>query len=296
MISKTKSKKPTNYKNQNLLYLRISPRVVLMTKILLDSNHINWMTDEILTLVLKVIQPKILIKFKQETYDQSNSNSNSKTKLDFYRGNGIQLGYYFKNNTPRHSILLKSKEFIMKSQNKSGPNDDLPENVISDEENEGEEEDQKPELKVNYQGFSIFGKTLIIVVEPFPSLSNYELNLYNPNYHQTHQSEAELSRRNPQPDPSTSTSTSTDPQIPLFRPESLMIDDDDDDLPDLFTQQSNSKQNPGPNESNSNSNLVESNDLSSSQTLLSNLIKNPNLDQNKKHSNLNLTLDGYLQK
>ncbi|KAH9819700.1 hypothetical protein DFH28DRAFT_1080269 [Melampsora americana] len=289
----TKSKKPKNYKNQNLLYLRISPRVVLMTKILLDSNHINWMTDDILTLILKVIQPKILIKFKQETYDQSNTNS--KTKLDFYRGSGIQLGYYFKNHTPRHSILLKSKHFVMNNQNKSGPDDEIPSIVINEEENE---EDRKPELKVNYQGFSIFGKTLIIVVEPFPSLSNDELNLYNPHNHQIRSEEQLSTLSDHQPDPS----TTTDPQIPLFRPESLMLDDDDN-LPDLFSQESNSNQksdpnnsNRKPNDKNSNSNVDESNDLSSSQTLLSNLIKNPNLDQNKKHSNLNLTLDQFVQK
>jgi len=43
-------------------------------------------------------------------------------------------------------------------------------------DNEDEDEDQKPEgkpkLRVSYTGFSIFGKTLVVIVEPYPALDN----------------------------------------------------------------------------------------------------------------------------
>ncbi|GAA6033769.1 hypothetical protein JCM8097_004425 [Rhodosporidiobolus ruineniae] len=64
--------------------------------------------------------------------------------------------------------------------------DEKDDDEVKVEEPQGEiDEDVKPVLKVNYQGYRIFGRTLVVIVEPYPPLSPADLALARPGLLQT---------------------------------------------------------------------------------------------------------------
>ncbi|KAG0151969.1 hypothetical protein CROQUDRAFT_86178 [Cronartium quercuum f. sp. fusiforme G11] len=319
--------RPRTYKARNVFYLRVSPRSVLMFTLLLDHKHVNWMTETTFERILNVLRPRLLPKLKVEAY--TDGEHQKKTKLDVYRGQGFQMGFYFRKNTPRHAVLLKTKELIYPNSQpppsppppppipteeaeripmiKPEPEDDDPVYIPpSTRENSAEnsvktiivddddEQEFKPELKVSYTGFSIFGRTLVVVVEPFPALSPHELSLYNQN------KSGEVGRElSVFPSESWHPTATASTSRPLFRSETPLPDDDgflartqavietdrqeddDDTLPDFSI----------PNSTRIQSVTEEGGGL------LTDLIKNPNSDREKdpnKRSSQNLTLDQYV--
>lgn len=248
MLSIGNPNRPHHFKAKNSFYLRISDRCVLLMKILIDAPHLNWFNSEenskvILAKLVEILKPRVLNKLNDEQ-----SSNHKKSKLDIYRGSGFQFGYYFRNQTYQHSILLKSKESINSIQ--SAPSG--PDNVTIDEV-----EDIKPDLndpssrlassslKVHYQPFSIFGKSLVVIIEPYPL----------PNQHKSEISsiatDFNSQLRNPR-------IAETGPENPLFIP-----DDDERVLEDIDFDLSPS--------------------LPSQSTLLSTLIKDPTSDRQLDH-------------
>ncbi|MBW0531586.1 hypothetical protein O181_071301 [Austropuccinia psidii MF-1] len=257
------------FQARNSFYLKISDGCVLMMKILIDPIHLNWFNQDnqssiILLKLEEILKPRILSKILIE----QNSN-NKKSKLEIYRGSGFQFGYYFRNQAFHHTILLKSKELIHPIKFESPEKDDS--NIVIKSDPEDESFKPPSSLKVHYQPFSIFGKLLIVIIEPFP------LPNYNEDSLETHESKTSpttLSLVEEQSKLSENdSSTSTRPR-PLFLPE----DDDDGD-----SEINNNNLNQG---------------IQSHRSLLSKLIKNPNPDRNLDHKSQSrsLTLDNFLSR
>ncbi|KNZ56532.1 hypothetical protein VP01_2380g2 [Puccinia sorghi] len=241
------------FQAKNRIYLRISKRCVLMTKILIDPPHLSWYHENsamILSKLTEILRPRIRRKLLDE-----NDASNKKSKLDIYRDSCFRFGYYFRNLTYQHTILLKSREVIHPIQS---------ERFASEQDGaESNDEDIKPDLssslKVHYEPFSIFGKSLVVMwcdtglrpssfirIEPYPL---------------------------PDPSPTENTSPSTlstsakpihpRPQAPHSEKPLFIPDDDEDneELPeDLILGLNRSR-----------------------QTLLSQLIKDPTSDRQLDH-------------
>ncbi|POV99775.1 hypothetical protein PSTT_13609 [Puccinia striiformis] len=259
------------YQAKNLIYLRISKRCVLMTKILIDPPHLQWFEENskvILSKLIEILKPRILSKLHDE-----NNSTNKKSKLDIYRGSSFQFGYYFRNLTYQHSILLKSREIVHPVQTERATSDKTVAHLNRDENDadfnadvdaESNEEDIKPDLpscplKVHYEPFSIFGKSLVVIIEPYPLPGSTQTENTSP---ATVADKGKSTHPRPQKPPS---------DKPLFIP-----DDDGDVLEDItfdFDQ-------PHP----------------SQPTLLSQLIKDPTSDRQLDHKSQpqSLRLDDFL--
>ncbi|WAR58048.1 hypothetical protein PtB15_5B280 [Puccinia triticina] len=240
---------PGRFQAKNLVYLRISRRCVLMTKILVDPPHLGWFEANaraILAKLIEILKPRVLTKLHDETHSTAR-----KSKLDIYRGSGFQFGYYFRNLSYQHSILLKSRETIHPIETERQKDD--PEQL--------EEEDTKPScaLKVHYEPFSIFGKSLMVIIEPFPLAGPSQTENPPP------------SAADARPKPKHPRAQPTRPGKPLFVPE----DEDGETLEDISL------------------------DLNQPhQTLLSQLIKDPTSDRQldpKAYTEV-ASLDGILAK
>ncbi|KAA1120849.1 hypothetical protein PGTUg99_026137 [Puccinia graminis f. sp. tritici] len=256
-MSTTNSNPSRKFQAKNLIYLRISKRCVLMTKLLIDPPHLDWFetnSKAILSKLIEILKPRILNKLNDE-----NNSTSKKSKLDIYRGSGFQFGYYFRNLTYQHSILLKSRETIHPVQS----------DLVSPEKQDAEsdEEDIKPDLpssslKVHYEPFSIFGKSLMVIIEPFPLVGSSQM-----------EEDAMPSTAGEKAKPTHPRAHAPRAEKPLFIP-----DDDDDEgvLEDLSLDFNQSHQ--------------------SHPTLLSQLIKDPTSDRQLDHKSQpqSLRLDDFL--
>jgi len=211
-----------------------------MTKILIDPPHLSWYHENsamILSKLTEILRPRIRRKLLDE-----NDASNKKSKLDIYRDSCFRFGYYFRNLTYQHTILLKSREIIHPVQS---------ERPASEQDGaESNDEDIKPDLssslKVHYEPFSIFGKSLVVIIEPYP--------LPGPS-----------PTENTCPSTLSSSAKPTHPRPPAPRSEKPLFipddDEDDDELPEDLSLGLNR----------------------SRQTLLSQLIKDPTSDRQLDH-------------
>jgi hypothetical protein len=80
--------------DNNLIYLRISKRCVLMTKILIDTPHLDWYEENssmILSKLAEILKPRI----RKKLFEENDANS-KKSKLDIYRDSSFRFGYYFR--------------------------------------------------------------------------------------------------------------------------------------------------------------------------------------------------------
>ncbi|CAG8494007.1 26063_t:CDS:10, partial [Racocetra persica] len=151
------SSKHSTYSTRNIRYLRISEKQVLPLILYLKPEHINWFNDIIFQEVLSALQKLIPKKFSREK---------KKFGSDIYREGKFQFAYYFKNTDVRHSVLEKNKKYVFPSEKSTLSEEDESSQNLHDSFTNEKEEDEKPTLQVTYQGFNIFYKSLIVIVEP----------------------------------------------------------------------------------------------------------------------------------
>ncbi|KAL8280017.1 hypothetical protein RQP46_007598 [Phenoliferia psychrophenolica] len=133
--------------------------------------------------------------------------ANSKSKVDVYRGPDYQIAYYFRKASQPHAVLLKDKTLLhpedafaqppppphhpgldvkrARSADREGEVLDLTHDDVdgADDEvvawgevppdqvvDEDDKPDLKPRLKVNYTGYSIYNRSLVVIIEPYPAL------------------------------------------------------------------------------------------------------------------------------
>lgn len=201
----------------------------------------------ILSKLAEILKPRI----RKKLFEENDTNS-KKSKLDIYRDSSFRFGYYFRSLTYQHSILLKSREFIHPVQRERSTSEK--------DDSELTEKDIKPDLssslKVHYEPFSIFGKSLVVIVEPYPLPGPSSTENTSP-------STPGLKGK--------STPSRPRPEKPLFLP-----DDDEEALEDINFDLDNSSQ--------------------SRQTLLSQLIKDPTSDRqlDRKSQPQSFRLDDFL--
>ncbi|CAG8495663.1 15532_t:CDS:2 [Acaulospora colombiana] len=150
--------KHEEYATYNIRYLRISERKVLPLILYVRPENTGWFNEvlfqEVLAALQKVIPKNLSKERKKKTSDKN-----------VYRGTNLQMAYYFKPTETRHSILLKDKNYVFSSE--ESPDGDEDE----------DEEEKKPVLNITYQGFSIFRKTLVIIVEPLEGIIEFGSNV-----------------------------------------------------------------------------------------------------------------------
>ncbi|RIB09826.1 hypothetical protein C2G38_239258 [Gigaspora rosea] len=77
----------------------------------------------------------------------------------------VKFAYYFKSTDVRHSVLEKDKKYIFPSEKSLSEEDESSQNLGDSFTNE-KDDDEKPTLQITYQGFNMFYKSLVVIVEP----------------------------------------------------------------------------------------------------------------------------------
>jgi len=186
------------------------------------------------------------------------------------------MAYFFRKTAKKHAVLLKDKQIVFDQRNtNSAPsstpaprNGDPIDSTITDPEVKDEEQDQslnfsmnhvtsvtngpedpfviedvkpdlKPRLKVRYSGFTIFNRTLVVVVEPWPALPAPAVE---PVINRS--TEIRQLSTSPTDHRSRSVSEMSQPprlsETPLFRPVTPSVDGDEDEGLDRFRARSQS--------------------------------------------------------
>ncbi|BGP12296.1 hypothetical protein JCM10213v2_000209 [Rhodosporidiobolus nylandii] len=195
-------------------YLRISPTSVLQMILYLEPAHTEWMNNDVLERMLYALKDRIPLKLAQEGTGKRTGKEKTQVDV-FRGGltdgghmgerctADYQMAFFFRRAYDKHVVMLKrtatageDDEIIVVKPEPDA--DELPPGSLfraaaAEEEEEqgagfgerGEEtmeevkeevdEDVKPVLKVNYQGYRIFGRTLVVIVEPYPPLPASDL-------------------------------------------------------------------------------------------------------------------------
>ncbi|ORX82352.1 hypothetical protein K493DRAFT_320469 [Basidiobolus meristosporus CBS 931.73] len=129
-----------SFSPREVRYLRISKTQVLQMILYTKPEYTSWFSDHVFQLVLAALQPLIPKKI-----------SDSKSKdppAEIYRSGVFQMAYTIVNSTqPRHYLLLQNAPV-----------------KVEEEESFGAREKQKD---FTYDGFTIYKKALVVVVEPY---------------------------------------------------------------------------------------------------------------------------------
>ncbi|RHZ67778.1 hypothetical protein Glove_299g86 [Diversispora epigaea] len=88
------------------------------------------------------------------------------------------MAYYFKPTETRHSILVKNKKYIFNDDD----DDDDDDEKKTKKDNIEEEEEEKPILEITYEGFAIFRKSLVVIVEPLSETVEFGNNVRTVSY------------------------------------------------------------------------------------------------------------------
>ncbi|CAG8519049.1 7932_t:CDS:2 [Funneliformis mosseae] len=136
------------YTTHNIRYLRISEKQVLPLIIYLRQENLLWFNDIIFQEILSALQRIIPKKFSRKKKNVSN-----KSLSDIYRGSNFQFAYYIKPTEVKHSILIKDKTSIF-------PSDKM-----------------KLSFNLTYQGYNIFRKSLVLIVEPLDKIIEFGDNV-----------------------------------------------------------------------------------------------------------------------
>ncbi|GFZ43638.1 hypothetical protein JCM24511_01358 [Saitozyma sp. JCM 24511] len=95
------------FSTRNAFYLRASNYRVLPLFLYLDERHVDWMSDQVLQLVIAELQPKmpeLLLNAKMQ----------KKHKVYVERGEGYQFCYFLRSTTRTEVVLLKQKTFSLR--------------------------------------------------------------------------------------------------------------------------------------------------------------------------------------
>ncbi|RIA85695.1 hypothetical protein C1645_363749 [Glomus cerebriforme] len=175
------------YSTHNIRYLRISEKQVLPLIIYLRQENLSWFDDIIFQEILSALQRIIPKKFSGKKINGSN-----KSLSDIYRGSNFQFAYYFKPTDVKHSVLIKDIPSILPPSNKT--NVSSSQSQAKHEEHEEHEninnsskgnhsssknidDGVQPKLNITYQGFNIFRKSLVIIVEPLDKVIEFGNNV-----------------------------------------------------------------------------------------------------------------------
>ncbi|CAI2181849.1 4463_t:CDS:2 [Funneliformis geosporum] len=148
------------YTTHNIRYLRISEKQVLPLIIYLRQENLLWFNDIIFQEILSALQriiPKIFSRKKK--------NVSNKLLSDIYRGSNFQFAYYIKPTEVKHSILIKDKTSIF-------PSDKMNASV-----SKSQMEQENINLNLTYQGYNIFRKSLVLIVEPLDKIIEFGDNV-----------------------------------------------------------------------------------------------------------------------
>ncbi|KAK9761974.1 hypothetical protein K7432_012706 [Basidiobolus ranarum] len=129
-----------SFSTREVRYLRISKSQVLQMILYIKPEYTSWFSDHIFQLVLSALQPLIPKKI-----------SDSKSKdppAEIYRSGVFQMAYTVVGSTqPRHYLLLQNAPVKI--------------------EEELDFKARKQQKDFTYDGFTIYKKALIVVVEPY---------------------------------------------------------------------------------------------------------------------------------
>ncbi|CAG8439231.1 7433_t:CDS:2 [Ambispora leptoticha] len=160
--SSSSVKTTTRYTTYTQRYIRVSEKHILPLIIYLRPENTNWFNDgmfqELIVKLSKFLPPKIDSMRKRKSNESEDKQEEQQISADIFREK-FHCAYYFRPTDVRHSVLIKDKGYVFPS---SSSNTTGGEKLKSKEI----EEEIKPELQVNYNGFSVFIKTLVVVVEP----------------------------------------------------------------------------------------------------------------------------------
>ncbi|CAB4487695.1 hypothetical protein RhiirA5_486077 [Rhizophagus irregularis] len=167
------------YSTYNIRYLRISEKQVLPLIIYLRQENLSWFNDiifqEILSALQRIIPKKFLGKKK---------NASDKSLSDIYRGSNFQFAYYFRPTDVKHSILIKDNPIIFSPSNPNvSSSQSQTEHAEIKNSSRGNHtsltnvEDGVKQSNITYQGFNIFRKTLVIIVEPLDKIIEFGDNI-----------------------------------------------------------------------------------------------------------------------
>ncbi|KAG9307498.1 hypothetical protein G9A89_017328 [Geosiphon pyriformis] len=174
--TKTITEKKNIYSTRTLRYLRVSEKKVIPLLLYLRPEYTDWFNDamfqEILITLHKHLPEKLALR-KKKNISSMAVVDDKEIKGNLCVAEGYQFAYYLRPTDVRHSILFKEKsnEFpslnkLEAKQKKSGKKRlSIQFEYEDDEEKESSGSEMDKEQYVKYTGFSIFRKTLVIVVE-----------------------------------------------------------------------------------------------------------------------------------
>ena len=131
--------------------------------------------------ILVTLRERIPLKLRQEAAAYARkSSSATKASVDMYRGSDfqvcalsrhacarsaraltsliVQVAYYFRSSPHKHYVLLKSKELVF-----SRPSELADDVFAEDDQDDKEAILGKPQVQVDYSGFQIFGRSLVVM-------------------------------------------------------------------------------------------------------------------------------------
>ncbi|CAG8629125.1 952_t:CDS:2 [Ambispora gerdemannii] len=152
--SSSSAKAKIRYTTYTQRYIRVSEKHILPLIIYLRPENTNWFNDgmfqELIEKLNKFLPQKIDSMRKRKSNESKDKQEEQQISADIFREK-FHCAYYFRPTDIRHSVLIKDKRYMLPSSRKSKSK---------------ELEEVKPDFQVNYNGFSIFIKTLVVVVEP----------------------------------------------------------------------------------------------------------------------------------
>ncbi|KAL5487834.1 hypothetical protein ACEPAI_5942 [Sanghuangporus weigelae] len=98
------------FRVRNLFYLRLSPSDVIHLYLYLDERHVDWMSERTLQSVIADLRPLVGPKLEAEQY--AHPANAKKGTVEVHRSDSYQFAYFLR-RTEAHSIVLKTRNYVM---------------------------------------------------------------------------------------------------------------------------------------------------------------------------------------
>ncbi|KAL5527600.1 hypothetical protein ACEPAG_6401 [Sanghuangporus baumii] len=112
------------FRVRNLFYLRLSPSDVIPLYLYLDERHVDWMSDRTLQSVIADLRPLVGPKLEAERYAYYGPGGPANAKkgtVEVHRGDSYQFAYFLR-RTEAHSVVLKTRNYVMVDRVAQPPN------------------------------------------------------------------------------------------------------------------------------------------------------------------------------
>jgi len=101
---------------RNRYYLRVSSSKIIPLYVYLDSQHVDWMSDQILRKVVADLRPKVGPKLRAESDAHVGPGpapaGAKRGTVDVHRGDTYQFAYFLRESEP-YSVLVKTRNFVL---------------------------------------------------------------------------------------------------------------------------------------------------------------------------------------